>query len=105
MPDNHYSMQQVEGLIRLVKKGDSASLAELRQQLGKTVEEMAERVGVYADEFMAWETGKKQPTDGRQAFWRLRLSDYVDDAIIGLLGTSDSELVTKFWEIMWRLNE
>ena len=105
MSDNHYYMQQVEGFIQLVKKGDYASLTELRQQLGKTMEDIADKVGVSVHELSSWELGEKQPSNAYHAFWKLRLSDYIDDAISTLLGTEDAELVTQFWEIMWRLHE
>lgn len=103
--NDHHSMQQVENLIRLVKKGDFVSLTKLRHQLGKTAEGIANEVGVSVHQFRSWELGEKQPSNIWHAFWKLRLSDYIDDAISTLLGTDNAEIVTKFWEIMWRLND
>jgi len=105
MSNNYHSMQRVENLIRLVKKGDSTSLTELRHQLRKTAKDIAGKVGVSVHQFRSWELGEKQPSNICHAFWKLRLSDYIDDEISTLLGTENAEIVTKFWEIMWQLND
>ena len=104
MSNNHHSLQQVEDFIRLVKKGDSASLAELRNQLGKTRTEIADKVGVSEQQLKYWELGEQQPSTRFYSFWRLRLSDYVDEEISVTLRIKDAEFVTQFWELMWRLD-
>ena len=104
MSNNNHSLQWVQDLIRLVKKGDSASLAELRNQLGKTRTEIADKVGVSEQKLKYWELGEQQPSSRFYSFWKLRLSDYVDKEISDLLRTKDAELVTQFWELMWRLD-
>ena len=97
------SRQQVEHLIRLVKKGDASSLTQLRQELGKTQEEIASRIGVSERQLGQWEEGEQQPSGRHYAHWRLKLSYYVDGTISDLLGTEDTEIITRYWELMWGL--
>lgn len=99
------SIQRVESLVRLVRRGDPASLTRLRQELGKTREEIAVRVGVPERQLRHWELGEQQPSNIQHASWKLRLSDYINDEISGLLGMEDGEIVTQFWEILWRLSD
>ena len=105
MLNNNHHLQQLEDWIRLVKKGDPVSLTELRNHLGKTSKEIADKVGVSEYQFKCWELGEQQPSDEHHSFWKLRLSDYVDERISALIGTDNAELVTNFWEILWRLND
>jgi len=98
-----YSLQQVEYLMQLVKKGDSLSLTQLRQELGKTQMEIATKIGVSEHQLGKWEKGEQQPSGRYFAQWRLKLSYYVDDVISDFLGTEDVEIVTRYWELMWRL--
>ena len=105
MSNNHDSLERISDLIKLVKKGDSASLTELRNQLGKTSEEIAEKVGVSEQQLIYWESGEQQPSGILHSSWKLRLSDYIDEKISTLLDTENPELVTHFWEILWRLND
>lgn len=80
-------------------------MTELRGQLGKTRKEIAERVGVSEHQFKYWELGKQQPSGTQHSLWKLKLSDYIDEEISALIGTNNAELVTHFWEILWRLND
>ena len=105
MPNNNHHRQQLEDLIRLVKKGDPASLTELRNQLGKTGKEIAEEVGVSEHQLKCWELGEQQPSSKHYTRWKIKLSDYIDEEISLLIGTENPELVTHFWEILWRLND
>ena len=104
MSDNH-SIQWVANLIQLVRKGDHVSLAELREQLGITREEIAKKVGISEHQLGHWELGVHEPTSVYHIFWKLRLSDHIDNEIAVLLRTENTELITQFWEIIWRLNE
>ena len=97
-------MQQLEDLIRLVKKGDHASLTELRNHLGKTSKEIADKVGVSEQQLGRWELGEQQPSNKHYILWKIKLSDCIDEKISTLIGTSNPELVTHFWEILWRLD-
>jgi transcriptional regulator with XRE-family HTH domain len=98
-----YSQRRVEHLIRLVKKGDASSLAQLRQELDKTQKEIASEIGISERRFGRWERGEEEPSGRYYARWRLKLSYYIDDIIAEFLGTKDSEIVTHYWELMWGL--
>jgi DNA-binding XRE family transcriptional regulator len=105
MLNNNHHLQQLEDWIRLVKKGDPTSLMELRNQLGKTSREIADKLGVSEQQLCCWERGEQQPSGILHASWKLALSDYVDEEISTLINTGNPELVTHFWEILWRLND
>ena len=105
MSNNQHHLQQLENLIRLVKKGDPVSLAELRNQLGKTRKEIADKVGVSEHQLKCWELEEQQPSGKHHSFWKLRLNDYVDEKISALIETKNAKLVNHFWEILWRLND
>ncbi len=98
-----YSMEQVEHLVRLLKKGNAPSLAQIRQGLGKTRQEVALKIGVSANQIEQWEKEQEVPSKTHYAQWKVKLSYYIDEAISGLLGTEDKEINTRFWEVMWRL--
>jgi len=100
-----YSMRQVEYLIQLVKKGDTPSLAQLRQELGKTQMEIAAKIGISEQQLGWWEKGEQQPSGRHYTQWRLKLSYYVDDVISVFLGTKDMEIITRYWELMWGLTD
>ena len=105
MSNNHHSLQRVSDLIRLVKKGDPVFLTELRNQLGKTMEEIADKVGVSEHQLKSWELGEQQPSGILHASWKLRLSDFIDEEISALINTENPKLVTRFWELLWRLDD
>lgn len=105
MSNNDHSIQRLAELIQLVRKGDHESLAKVREQLGKTREEIAKKVGVSERQLGHWEQGVQEPSSVYHVFWKLRLSDHIDNEIAMLLGTENAELITQFWEIMWRLND
>jgi len=100
-----HSMQQVEHLVRLVKRGDASSLTQLRQELGKTQKEIALKVGVSEHQLGRWERGEQQPSGLHCANWKLALSYYVDHVISALLGTEDIEVNIQFWRLIWRLTD
>ena len=105
MSDNHSSLERISDLIRLVRKGDSMSLTKVRKQLGKTREEIAKKLGVSEQQLEYWESGEQEPSGIVHSSWKLRLSDYIDEEISLLIGTENPELVTHFWEILWRLDD
>jgi DNA-binding XRE family transcriptional regulator len=102
---NSNHLQQLEDCIRLVRKGDYASLAELRNHLGKTRKEIADKVGVSENRLKCWELGEEQPSSTLHSFWKIKLSDCIDEKISTQIRTNNPELVTNFWEILWRLND
>jgi DNA-binding transcriptional regulator YiaG len=81
--------QQVENLIRLIKRGNSASLSQARNELGITRAEFAYNYGIPEQQLAKWESGAEQPSDKDYIRWKLKLSNLVDAAIAGLLGTED----------------
>jgi len=105
MLDEYSSVQRIESLIRLVKKGDPASLTQLRQKLGIGREEIAIKAGVSESQLRHWELGEQQPSSIQHTSWKLRLSDYIDEEISELLGMDKGEIINQLWEIMWRLND
>lgn len=105
MSNNNHSLQRISDLVRLVRKEDSVSLTELRNQLGKTTDEVAAKIGVSERQLKSWELGEEQPSGILHSAWKLRLSDYVDEEISMLISTDNPELVTNFWEILWRLHD
>ena len=105
MSNNNHSLQRISDLVQLVRKGDSVSLTELRNQLGKTTDEVAAKIGVSERQLKSWELGEEQPSGILHSAWKLRLSDYVDEEISMLISTDNPELVTNFWEILWRLHD
>ena len=105
MLEKSNSMQRVEHLIRLVKKGDAVSLAQLRQELGRSQKDIALMIGVSEQHLRRWEKGMEDPSKAQHALWRVKLSDCIDGAISDLLGTCDVEVNTRFWELLWKLTE
>jgi transcriptional regulator with XRE-family HTH domain len=99
------SIQQVEQLIRLVKKGDAASLTQLRLRLGRSQKDIALMVGVSEQQLRQWERGEEKPSKAQRAHWKVKLGECIDDPISDLLGTRDVEVNTRFWELIWRLTE
>jgi transcriptional regulator with XRE-family HTH domain len=105
MSNNNHHLQQLETFIRLVREGDPVSLKELREQLGKTRKEIADKIGVSEHELKCWELGEQQPSSKHHSFWKIRLNDYVDERIAVLIRTKDTKLVTHFWEILSHLSD
>jgi DNA-binding XRE family transcriptional regulator len=95
--------QQAEYLVRLLKRGDTSSLAQLRHSLNKTRQELALEVGVPEQTLELWENGIEHPSGIQWATWRIKLGSYVDGKIYALLGTEDSEVSAKFWALIWEL--
>ena len=62
-----------------------ARAKELRERLGKTVEEIASAVGVGENTIWRWETGKTQPSGARVSL----LADALKSSVDYLLGNTD----------------
>jgi transcriptional regulator with XRE-family HTH domain len=99
------SIQQVEQLIRLVKKGDAASLTQLRLRLDRSQKDIALLVGVSEYQLRRWERGEEKPSKAQHARWKVKLGECIDGPISDLLGTHDAEVNTRFWQLIWRLTE
>ena len=56
------SFKHIEKLIRLVKTGDITSLNKIRQELGKTQKEVANKIGISEGQFGRWERGEQKPS-------------------------------------------
>ena len=105
LTDQPNQRKQVEKLVWLVRKGDAASLSRLRIELKKSRRELSEALGVSEKLLGRWERGEGKPSKQQLIAWRLALSRYVDDIICELLGMKNMEVVTHFWELMWKLAE
>jgi len=97
--------KRVEKLVWLVKKGDAASLKHLRTELKKSRRELAGALKISERLLGRWERGEVKPSKKQLITWRLFLSRYIDDVICELLGIKNMEVVTHFWELMWKLAE
>lgn len=104
MSNNHRYIARVTDLILLIKKGDPASLAELRSYLSIESKEIADKIAVSENEFKNWESGIQRPSPKQHAFWKIKLHDYVDEEISTLLRIDNVELITRFCEIIWSLH-
>ncbi len=106
-PEGHdvAGLKNIERLVGLVKKGDPRSLAVARRELNQTVEDIAGLVGVPAKLLVSWENGKAEPEHRYLIAWRLKMGDLVDAVIANYLNTDNPELVTQFWELLWRLGD
>jgi hypothetical protein len=62
-------------------------------------------VGVPAKLLASWENGKTEPEHRQLIAWRLKMGDLVDSVIANYLNTDNPELVTQFWELLWRLGD
>lgn len=97
--------KRVEKLVWLVKKGDAASLRHLRIELKKSRRELAGALKISEKLLARWERGEAKPSKQQLITWRLALSRYIDDMICELLSIKNMEVVTQFWELMWKLAE
>lgn len=97
--------RRVEKLVWLVKKGDAPSLSRLRIELNKSRAELAGALGISEKLLARWERGEERPLKPQLIAWRLALSRYIDDMICELLNIKNMEVVTQFWELMWKLAE
>jgi DNA-binding transcriptional regulator YiaG len=102
---NNNHLQQLEECIQLVRKGDYISLTELRNKLMKTRKEIADKIGVSEYRLKCWELGEEKPSGTLHSFWKIKLSDCIDEEISIRIRTKNPELITNFWEILWRLND
>ena len=97
------SVQSITGLVGLVKKGDYSPLALLRKRLGRSRAELAGRISIPESRLAAWEENLGIPSTGQLALWRVKLSDYLTVEIRAMLNTHDEDLLSHFWDLLWRL--
>jgi len=103
MSEERHRMQQVDHLIRLLRKGDVKSLTQLRNLLGIKPNDLAPQIGVSGHMLELWENEQEQPLGLHYALWKIKLSSYVDDRISIFLGTNDSAVTSKYWALVWDL--
>ena len=95
--------QQVNNLIRLLRIGDSKSLLQLRNLIGIKPSDLATQIGVSPQTLEKWENGEEQALSLHYAFWKIKLSSYIDERISKSLGTNDIEITSKYWALVWDL--
>jgi transcriptional regulator with XRE-family HTH domain len=103
MLEDQHRMQQVDNLIKLLRKGDAISLVKLRNQLGRERHDLALEMGVSENKLELWENGEEQPPGLHSALWKIKLSSYIDEKISIFLGTEDNEITHKYWALVWDL--
>jgi hypothetical protein len=103
MLEEQLKTQQVNNLIKLLRMGDSKSLAQLRNLLEIKIHHLALQIGVSPQILELWENGEEQPPGFKYALWKIKLSSYIDERISMSLGTSDSEIINKYWALIWDL--
>ena len=103
MTEEQHRMQQVNNLIKLLRRGDGPSLAQLRNLLGIKPNDLAPAIGVSNQKLELWENGEEQPPSSRSAIWKIKLSSYIDEKISIFLGTEDNEVTHKYWALVWGL--
>jgi DNA-binding transcriptional regulator YiaG len=99
------TLDEIESLIGLMRKGNPGSLAQARNILGIETGELATMIGVAGDTLNAWEMESETPSQKYLITWRLKLGDFIESIIAAYLRTDDPELIHQFWEIMWRLSD
>lgn len=99
------TVENIEYAVGLVRKGDHSSLAILRQKLGIPAGELSISLGISEAALNGWESGVEKAASNQMIAWRLKMGDILDDRISSYLKTTNKELITQFWEIMWRLND
>lgn len=99
------TLDQIERLTGLIRKGNPGSLAQARNVLGIELNALALRIGVIEKTLNAWETNREVPSQKYLIAWRIKLGDDIEGEIASFLRTNDPELIHQFWEIMWRLND
>ncbi len=105
MANSTFTIEDIECVVGLIRRGDQASLAKARQKIGIPVSQVANSVGISENMLNKWENGKTKPEKGQLIAWRLKLGDFLDEKIAAYIGTANKDLITQFWEIMWRLND
>lgn len=105
MVNSTFTIEDIECVVGLIRRGDQASLAKARQKIGIPVSQIASSVGISENLLNKWENGKAKPENGQLIAWRLKLGDFLDEKIAAYIGTANKDLITQFWEIMWRLND
>ena len=103
MLEEQSKTQQVNNLIRLLRRGDVKSLSQLRNLLAIKPYDLAHQIGVSAQTLELWEKGEEKPLGLHYAIWKIKLSSYLDNKISLLLGTNDSEITSKYWALVWDL--
>jgi transcriptional regulator with XRE-family HTH domain len=97
------SLQRIEQLIGLIKRGDYTSLRQVRLELGMAEEDVATQLNVSVQIIQLWEQGTDSPSNIQQAFWKLRLSDQLDIEIGRVLRTENKEVISQFCALIWQL--
>ena len=103
MTQDRLRKQKVDNLIKLLKKGDAPSLAQLRHQLNIARDDLAAEMGVAEELLEMWENDWDQPPNSYQATWKIKLSAHLDNKISSFLGTEDSEIISNYWALIWKL--
>lgn len=103
MPQDKKADRSLERCISLLKKGDAASLRQLRIILDRTRPELAQKIGISEQKLELWETEMQQPTGLQRARWKIKLASYVDEKISAVLNTQDNEISSRFWSLIWEL--
>ena len=103
MPECQRRVQQVDNLIRLLKKGDTSSLAQLRNLIGIKRSDLSSKIGVSEQKLELWENGEEQPSSLHYSLWKIRLGDYLDKKIARYLGTEDNEVINEYLALIWGL--
>ena len=101
MPEDNQKMQQVNHLIRLLKRGDAKSLTDLRNLLGIKSNDLAHQIGVSRQTLELWESDREQPPGLHYARWKIKLSSYIDERLSALLGIDGNEVKHKYWALVW----
>jgi DNA-binding transcriptional regulator YiaG len=99
------TLDEIERIIGLIRKGNPGSLAKARSIVGIETGEFSILMGISDNLLIAWETEKESPSQKSLITWRLKLGDFIEGKIASYLRTDDPELIHQFWEIMWRLND
>ena len=108
MPDpaqtTEVSLASIIEMFSLIKRGDPVSLVTLREKLGRSRAELATHMDIVESQLASWEENGQNPTAGQQALWKVKLSDYLNLEIRKVLQTDNTEIIARFWELMWRLS-
>jgi DNA-binding transcriptional regulator YiaG len=97
-------LREIEYLVNLLHQANPASLAKLRQHLGKTEDEISSLLGVSPTTLFNWEIGTEIPSREQTIFWKVKLGSLVDKEVSIFLGTTNQKLIAYFCDIIWRLN-
>ncbi len=103
MPQGNNTSRSLERYISLLKKGDAASLKQLRILMNRTQLELAQLISISEQKLEQWEAETQQPTGLQRAKWKIKLASYVDEKISAVLNTQNNEISSRFWSLIWEL--